>query len=63
MACNNIANNVLRLVKHPKTLTVHLSEVADAAEAFTPDAIVLSGTFSDFDYYNPGTSVQICAIL
>jgi GMP synthase (glutamine-hydrolysing) len=54
MACNNIANNVLRLVKQPKTLTVHLSEVAEAAKSFSPDAIVLSGTFSDFDYYNPG---------
>ncbi len=53
MACNNIANNVLRLVKQPKTLTVHLSEVAEAAISFSPDAIVLSGTFSDFDYYNP----------
>jgi len=53
MACNNIANNVLRLVKNPKTMTVHLSEIADAAEQFRPDAIVMSGTFSDFDYYNP----------
>lgn len=53
MACNNIANNVLRLVRNPKTLTVHLSEVAEAARAFRPDAIVLSGTYSDFDYYNP----------
>ena len=53
MACNNIANNVLRLVRNPKTLTVHLSEVAEAAEAYRPDAIVMSGTFSDFDYYNP----------
>ncbi|MEP7211480.1 MAG: hypothetical protein ABI791_00275 [Acidobacteriota bacterium] len=53
MACNNIANNVLRLVRNPKTLTVHLSEVANAAKAFRPDAIVMSGTFSDFDYYNP----------
>ncbi|MEO7675009.1 MAG: gamma-glutamyl-gamma-aminobutyrate hydrolase family protein [Pyrinomonadaceae bacterium] len=52
MACNNIANNVLRLVKQPKTLTVHLSEVAEAAKSFNPDAIVLSGTFTDFDYYN-----------
>jgi GMP synthase-like glutamine amidotransferase len=53
MACNNIANNVLRLVKQPKTLTVHLSEVAAAVKSFSPDAIVLSGTYSDFDYYNP----------
>ncbi len=53
MACNNIAKNVLRLVKNPKTMTVHLSELADAAEKFKPDAIVMSGTFADFDYYNP----------
>src|SRR5205085_7527192 len=53
MACNNIAKNVLRLVKNPKTMTVHLSELADAARQFRPDAIVMSGTFADFDYYNP----------
>ncbi|MEP6900766.1 MAG: hypothetical protein ABJA66_03390 [Actinomycetota bacterium] len=53
MACNNIANNVLRLVKQPKVMTVHLSEVAEAAESFNPDAIVMSGTLTDFDYYNP----------
>ena len=53
MACHNIAKNVLRLVQQPKTLTVHLSEIAGAAEAFNPDAIVMSGTLSDFDYYNP----------
>lgn len=52
MACNNIASNVLRLVRNPKTLTVHLSEIAAAAKAFRPTAIVMSGTFSDFDYYN-----------
>lgn len=53
LACDNIAQNVIRLVKNPKTLTVHLSEVADAAKSFAPDAIVMSGTYSDFDYYNP----------
>jgi GMP synthase (glutamine-hydrolysing) len=53
MACNNIARNVIRLVQQPKTLTVHLSEVAEAAESFNPDAIVMSGTLTDFDYYNP----------
>lgn len=53
LACNNIAQNVLRLVKNPKTLTVHLSELAQAARDFEPDAIVMSGTFADFDYYNP----------
>jgi GMP synthase (glutamine-hydrolysing) len=53
MACNNIAQNVIRLVEHPKTLTVHLSEISEAAKSFNPDAIVMSGTYSDFDYYNP----------
>jgi len=53
MACDNIAKNILRLVKNPKTLTVHLSEVGEASKSFQPDAIVMSGTLSDFDYYNP----------
>lgn len=52
MACDNIANNVIRLVQKPKFLTVHLSEIAEAARDFAPDAIVMSGTYSDFDYYN-----------
>jgi GMP synthase (glutamine-hydrolysing) len=51
MACDNIAKNVIRLVRQPKTLTVHLSELANAAESYRPDAIVMSGTYSDFDYY------------
>lgn len=53
MACDNIAQNVIRLVHAPKTLTVHLSEIDRAARDFRPDAIVMSGTYSDFDYYNP----------
>lgn len=53
MACNNIAQNVVRLVQNPKTMTVHLSELARAADDFRPDAIVMSGTYQDFDYYNP----------
>ncbi len=53
MALNNIARNIIRLVKKPKTLTVHISEVGEAARDFNPDAIVMSGTLSDFDYYNP----------
>ena len=53
MACDNIANNIKRLVKEPKALTVHLSELSEAAESFAPEAIVMSGTLSDFDYYHP----------
>lgn len=53
MACDNIAKNVIRLVRQPKTLTVHLSELTDAVDRYKPDAIVMSGTYSDFDYYDP----------
>lgn len=53
LACNNIAQNVKRLVRTPKTMAVHLSEIAEAAHDFCPDAVVMSGTYSDFDYYNP----------
>lgn len=53
LACNNIAQNVIRLVQNPKTMTVHLSELSEAVEMFRPDAIVMSGTYADFDYYNP----------
>ena len=54
MACDNIAKNVIRLGRQTTTLTVHLSELTNAAERYRPDAIVMSGTFSDFDYYEPG---------
>jgi len=53
MAVENILNNISRLVKSPKTEVAHLSEVATAAKSFGPDAIVLSGTLRDFDYYHP----------
>ena len=53
MACDNIASNIQRLVKQPKALTVHLSEISEAVESFRPDAIVMSGTLTDFDFYNP----------
>jgi len=53
MAIENILNNVSRLVKQPTTEVAHLSEIATAAKRFEPDAIVLSGTLRDFDYYQP----------
>jgi GMP synthase (glutamine-hydrolysing) len=53
MAVENILNNISRLVKSPTTEVAHLSEVAEAAKRFAPDAIVLSGTLRDFDYYQP----------
>jgi GMP synthase (glutamine-hydrolysing) len=51
MAVENIRNNISRLVKSPTTEVAHLSEAATAAKSFAPDAIVLSGTLRDFDYY------------
>ncbi|HKG60854.1 MAG TPA: hypothetical protein VKB05_13925 [Pyrinomonadaceae bacterium] len=52
MAVENILTNISRLVKSPTTEVAHLSEVAKAAKSFAPDAIVLSGTLRDFDYYD-----------
>jgi len=51
LAIENILNNVSRLVKEPTTEIAHVSEVAEAAARFEPDAIVISGTLRDFDYY------------
>ena len=53
MALENITNNVARLVKKPTTRIAHLADIAKAARTFKPDAIVLSGTLRDFDFYKP----------
>jgi GMP synthase (glutamine-hydrolysing) len=53
MAIENILNNIERLVKRTTTRVAHLSEIGEAAGEFRPDAIVLSGTLRDFDFYNP----------
>ena len=53
MAMENILNNISRLVKRPVMEVVHVSGVSEATERFKPDAIVLSGTLRDFDYYDP----------
>ncbi len=53
LALQNIVSNVERLVKQPVTRIVHVSQLAAAAADFRPDAIVLSGTLRDFDYYKP----------
>lgn len=73
MALENILNNISRLVKDPATEVVHLSEVEGATRQFQPDAIVISGTLRDFDFYDQGilesfsqfirhTSVPVLAI-
>jgi GMP synthase-like glutamine amidotransferase len=52
MAIENILNNIARLIKRPETEVSHFSELPDAEKTFKPQAIVLSGTLRDFDYYN-----------
>ena len=52
LAIENILNNISRLVKEPSTHVAHVSEIAAAAAEFRPEAIVLSGTLRDFDYYH-----------
>ena len=46
-------SNVERLVKEPTTKVTPLACIATATDQFKPEAIVLSGTLRDFDYYNP----------
>ena len=53
LAIENILNNVSRLVKNPTTHVTHLAHLAAAVKEFEPDAIVLSGTLRDFDFYRP----------
>ncbi len=53
LAIDNILGNIKRLVRHPEMEVVHVSQVESASREFQPDAIVLSGTLSDFDYYHP----------
>jgi GMP synthase (glutamine-hydrolysing) len=53
MALQNIVSNVRRLVKQPRTRVAHVSDVANAVADFLPEAVVLSGTLRDFDYYRP----------
>ena len=53
MAIENIVSNIERLVKTPITKVTPLASIAGATRQFRPDAIVLSGTLRDFDYYNP----------
>ena len=53
LAVENILNNVARLVKDPVTQVTAPAELPATAKRFKPDAIVLSGTLRDFDFYQP----------
>ncbi len=65
MAMENIVNNLQRLVQRPTSKVAHISDLSEAASEFRPDAIVLSGTLRDFDFYDAGIlkrfSKFICA--
>ena len=63
MAIENILNNVSRLVKEPQTEVVHVSQIAEAAARFKPDAIVLSGTLRDFDFYQQSILESFAAFI
>ena len=52
LAMANIEGNVRRLISRPKIETVHFAELSESlVKDFDPDAIVLSGTLRDFDFY------------
>ncbi len=51
LVLENINNNILRLVKNPDYKNVHLSDVTEAVKEYEPQAIVMSGTLRDFDFY------------
>lgn len=53
LAVGNILGNIRRLVEDPVIKRAHVSEVAEVAAEFEPEAVVLSGTLSDFDWYAP----------
>ena len=63
MAIENILNNVYRLVKEPQTEVAHVSQIAEAAARFKPDAIVLSGTLRDFDFYQQSILESFAAFI
>jgi len=69
MAMANIESNVRMLVRQPDVRIVHLSELGDELiREFDPDAIVLSGTYRDFDLYadnlieNFGAFIKTCRV-
>ncbi len=54
LALLNIETNVRKLIRQPWIRTVHFSELSEPLmDELDPDALVLSGTLRDFDYYHP----------
>ena len=53
LALANIEGNVRKLVRAPEIHTLHLSQLNQAnVSLIDPDAIILSGTLRDFDFYD-----------
>lgn len=63
LALQNIINNLTRLVRKPETEVAHFSEMAEAVARFRPQAIVLSGTLTDFDFYHPAMIEHFSRVL
>jgi GMP synthase (glutamine-hydrolysing) len=54
LALLNIETNVRKLIRNPWIRTVHFSELNETLmDELDPDALVLSGTLRDFDFYHP----------
>lgn len=64
LAMANIEGNVRRLVQRPEVRVVHLSELNEQlVQQFNPDAIVLSGTYRDFDLYHDRLILGFCEFI
>lgn len=54
LALLNIETNVRKLVRNPWICTVHFTELSEELmDELDPDALLLSGTLRDFDFYHP----------
>ncbi|MFN7928638.1 MAG: gamma-glutamyl-gamma-aminobutyrate hydrolase family protein [Blastocatellia bacterium] len=54
MALANIESNIERLVVNPTIKRVHFTELShEVTQEFEAEAIILSGTLRDFDFYRP----------
>ena len=60
MALANIESNIDRLVVNPTIKRVHFTELTHKlAQDFQAEAIILSGTLRDFDFYEPHLFAQL----
>ncbi len=60
MALANIESNIDRLVVNPTIKRVHFTELThELVQDFNAEAIILSGTLRDFDFYEPHLFAQL----